>query len=102
MSRKREPGDGLGQMARGSPPGHRVASAGPSRNRRGAVALASLDRHGIATPVEGCEACPGGPMNVDKIIKWFMPKEERFRELLGRATKNLVLAAKVFSEVAHA
>ena len=41
-------------------------------------------------------------MNVDKVIKWFMPKEERFRELLGRATKNLVLAAKVFSEVAHA
>jgi len=41
-------------------------------------------------------------MNIDKVIKWFMPKEERFRELLGRATKNLVLAAKVFSEVAHA
>jgi predicted phosphate transport protein (TIGR00153 family) len=41
-------------------------------------------------------------MNIDKIIKWFMPKEERFHELLERATKNLVLAAKVFSEVAHA
>jgi len=41
-------------------------------------------------------------MNIDKVIKWFMPKEERFRELLGRATKNLVLAAKVFSEIAHA
>ena len=41
-------------------------------------------------------------MNVDKVIKWFMPKEERFHELLERATQNLVLAAKVFSEVAHA
>jgi hypothetical protein len=41
-------------------------------------------------------------MNVDKVIKWFMPKEERFHELLERATQNLLLAAKVFSEVAHA
>ena len=41
-------------------------------------------------------------MNIDKIIKWFMPKEERFHELLEKATQNLLLAAKVFSEVAHA
>jgi predicted phosphate transport protein (TIGR00153 family) len=41
-------------------------------------------------------------MNVDKIIKWFMPKEERFHALLEKATQNLLLAAKVFSEVAHA
>jgi uncharacterized protein len=41
-------------------------------------------------------------MNVDKIIKWFMPKEERFHELLEKATQNLLLAARVFSEVAHA
>jgi len=41
-------------------------------------------------------------MNIDKVIKWFMPKEERFHELLEKATQNLVLAAKVFSEVAHA
>jgi predicted phosphate transport protein (TIGR00153 family) len=41
-------------------------------------------------------------MNADKIIKWFMPKEERFHELLGRATKNLLLSAHVFSEIAHA
>jgi uncharacterized protein len=41
-------------------------------------------------------------MNVDKVIKWFMPREERFHELLERATRNLVLGAKVFSEVAHA
>jgi predicted phosphate transport protein (TIGR00153 family) len=31
-----------------------------------------------------------------------MPKEERFHELLEKATRNLVLGAKVFSEVAHA
>lgn len=41
-------------------------------------------------------------MNIDKVIKWFMPKEERFHELLEKATHNLVVAAKVFSEVAHA
>jgi len=41
-------------------------------------------------------------MNADRIIKWFMPKEERFHELLERATKNLVMGAQVFSEIAHA
>jgi predicted phosphate transport protein (TIGR00153 family) len=41
-------------------------------------------------------------MNADRIIKWFMPKEERFHELLERATKNLLHGAKVFSEIAHA
>ena len=41
-------------------------------------------------------------MNADKIIKWFMPKEERFHELLERATQNLLLSSQVFSEIAHA
>ena len=41
-------------------------------------------------------------MNADKVIKWFMPKEERFHELLERATSNLVTGAKVFAEIAHA
>ena len=40
-------------------------------------------------------------MNADKLIKWFMPKEERFHELLEKATQNLVLGAQVFSEIAH-
>src|SRR5512147_1830521 len=40
-------------------------------------------------------------MNIDKIIRWFMPKEERFHELLERATRNLLEGAKVFSEIAH-
>ena len=33
---------------------------------------------------------PGARMNADKVIKWFMPKEERFHELLERDTQNLV------------
>jgi predicted phosphate transport protein (TIGR00153 family) len=41
-------------------------------------------------------------MNIDRIVKWFMPKEERFHELLEKATQNLLLAAKLFSEIAHA
>jgi predicted phosphate transport protein (TIGR00153 family) len=41
-------------------------------------------------------------MNVDKIIKWFMPKEERFHVLLEKGSKNLLLAAQVFLEIARA
>ena len=33
-------------------------------------------------------------MNIDKVIKWFMPKEERFHELLEKATQNLLLGAR--------
>jgi hypothetical protein len=39
-------------------------------------------------------------MKLDSIIKWFMPKEERFHELLGKDTANLVRAARLFAEVA--
>ena len=39
-------------------------------------------------------------MRGDSIVKWFMPKEERFHELLARDTQNLVRAAKLFAEVA--
>ena len=41
-------------------------------------------------------------MNIDKVIKWFMPKEERFHALLEKGTQNLLVSAKVFSEIAHA
>ncbi len=41
-------------------------------------------------------------MNIDRVVKWFMPKEERFHALLERASQNLLLAAGVFSEIAHA
>ena len=39
-------------------------------------------------------------MSFDKIVKWFMPKEERFHELLARDTANLVKAARLFKEIA--
>ena len=39
-------------------------------------------------------------MRGDNIVKWFMPKEERFHELLARDTQNLVRAAGLFAEIA--
>jgi predicted phosphate transport protein (TIGR00153 family) len=41
-------------------------------------------------------------MSIDKIIKWFMPKEERFHALLEKGTQNLLASARLFSEIAHA
>lgn len=38
---------------------------------------------------------------VDALIRWFMPKEERFHELFARDTANLLQAARLFSEFAH-
>jgi predicted phosphate transport protein (TIGR00153 family) len=38
-------------------------------------------------------------MSVDKIVRWFMPKEERFHELLAQDTANLVKAAQLFREI---
>ncbi len=40
-------------------------------------------------------------MKADSIIKWFMPKEERFHELVARDTQNLLAAARLFSEIAY-
>jgi uncharacterized protein len=40
-------------------------------------------------------------MKFDSVIKWFMPKEERFHVLLERDTENLLRAARLFSEIAH-
>lgn len=37
---------------------------------------------------------------VDALIRWFMPKEERFHELFARDTANLVKAARSFAEFA--
>jgi predicted phosphate transport protein (TIGR00153 family) len=39
-------------------------------------------------------------LKVDTIIKWFMPKEERFHDLLQKDTQNLVLATRIFAEIA--
>jgi uncharacterized protein len=39
---------------------------------------------------------------VDALIRWLMPKEERFHELFDRDTANLLQAAHLFSEFARA
>lgn len=41
-------------------------------------------------------------MKGDKIVKFFMPKEERFHELLDRDTQHLLTGAKLFVEIARA
>src|SRR5687767_14658482 len=38
---------------------------------------------------------------VDSLIRMLLPKEERFHELLGKDTENLVRAVKLFSEIAR-
>jgi uncharacterized protein len=43
----------------------------------------------------------GGSVRGDKIVKFFMPKEERFHELLDRDTQHLLSAARLFAEVAR-
>ncbi len=40
-------------------------------------------------------------MKADAIIKWFMPKEERFHELFSVDTRNLLAAGNLFSDIAH-
>ncbi len=39
-------------------------------------------------------------MKLDAVIRWFMPKEERFHELFDRNTANLLAGARVFAAVA--
>src|SRR3989475_1662062 len=36
----------------------------------------------------------------DRIVRFFMPKEDRFHELLARATHHLLKAARLFAEIA--
>jgi uncharacterized protein len=36
----------------------------------------------------------------DALIRWFMPREERFHDLLARDTANLLAAAQIFAQVA--
>jgi predicted phosphate transport protein (TIGR00153 family) len=40
-------------------------------------------------------------LNADAIIRWFMPKEERFHVLFSEDTRNLVAAADLFTQIAH-
>jgi len=39
-------------------------------------------------------------MDLASVVKWFMPKEEKFRGLLALDTQNLLRATRSFSEVA--
>jgi predicted phosphate transport protein (TIGR00153 family) len=39
-------------------------------------------------------------MKADAIIKWFMPKEERFHDLLKADTENLLKTVRLFAEIA--
>jgi predicted phosphate transport protein (TIGR00153 family) len=41
-------------------------------------------------------------MKGDRIVKFFMPKEERFHDLLDKDTRHLLRSAQAFSEVARA
>ncbi len=41
-------------------------------------------------------------MKIDTVIKWFMPREERFHVLLERDTQNLRRGARLFEEIANA
>jgi len=40
-------------------------------------------------------------VGIDAAIRWFLPKEERFHEILGRNAENLVRGTRVFAEVAR-
>ena len=39
-------------------------------------------------------------MKADNVIKWFMPKEERFHDLFEKDTQTLLRAARLFAEIA--
>jgi predicted phosphate transport protein (TIGR00153 family) len=41
-------------------------------------------------------------MRIDRWIQFFLPKEERFRELLATDARNLVAATRLFLEIAEA
>ena len=73
----------LSRMARGWPPGHQVGSARPSRFRH---------------PLP---ACPEGPMRLDSIIKWFLPHEERFHELLVQGHPEPACSGRALPGIAH-
>ena len=41
-------------------------------------------------------------MKADNVIRWFMPREERFQELLAQSAQNLLRGARLFAEIANA
>ncbi|MEO7973686.1 MAG: DUF47 family protein [Thermoanaerobaculia bacterium] len=59
-------------------------------------ALASIEIHDRDLFVP-----PEGRMKLDSFIKRFLPREERFQELLLKDTQNLTRAAELFLAIAH-
>ena len=41
-------------------------------------------------------------MRADNFIRWFMPREERFHDLLAQSAQNLLRGARLFAEIANA
>ncbi len=41
-------------------------------------------------------------MKIDAVVKWLMPREERFHALLEKDTQNLLRGARLFEEIANA
>jgi predicted phosphate transport protein (TIGR00153 family) len=40
-------------------------------------------------------------MRADNVLRWFMPREERFHELLAQSAQNLLRGARLFAEIAE-
>ncbi len=40
-------------------------------------------------------------MNADNVIRWFMPREDRFQDLLAQSAQNLLRGARLFAEIAN-
>jgi predicted phosphate transport protein (TIGR00153 family) len=41
-------------------------------------------------------------MKADSVLRWFMPREERFQDLLAQSAQNLLRGARLFAEIANA
>jgi predicted phosphate transport protein (TIGR00153 family) len=48
-----------------------------------------------------CNAGWRSQMKADALFKWLMPREDRFHDLFGRDTANLLRAARSFSEIVY-
>jgi predicted phosphate transport protein (TIGR00153 family) len=40
-------------------------------------------------------------MKADNVIRWFMPREEKFHDLLAQSAQNLLRGARLFAEIAQ-
>src|SRR5262245_27079438 len=74
------------------------------RGSRGRIRHTNVTRN-VTPPRLGSRTLPPRrrppAMKADAIIRFLMPKEERFRELLARDTQILLRAVRLFSQIAH-